>query len=176
MNMNPRLETDALILEPLVSAHAPLIYDALCDERIYAYIAQRPPESLETLAQRFHSLSSRRSPDGNQLWLNWVMRGKQGGYAGWLQATVQGEEADIAYIVFPKFWRLGFASQACRKLLEHLASELDVRRASATVDTENAASIRLLEALGFTRTSTQPATDMPGRLEHLYAKRLGLPD
>lgn len=91
---------------------------------------------------------------------------------GWLQATLRGDHADVAYIIFPAFWRLGYASHACQRLLQHLADEHAIHLASATVDTENSASIRLLESLGFTRVSTQPASDMPDRLEHRYEKRL----
>jgi [ribosomal protein S5]-alanine N-acetyltransferase len=166
------LVTDDLILEPLVAEHAGALYEPLRDERLYSYVPQRPPASREALKDRFGALSWRRSPDGSELWLNWAVKLKRDGYIGWLQATVLGDRADIAYIIFSAFWRKGYGSQACRRLLQHLADDHSVAVACATVDTENAASIHLLESLGFARLLTQPASDMPNRLEHCYEKPL----
>jgi [ribosomal protein S5]-alanine N-acetyltransferase len=168
----PDLRAENLVLEPLVAEHAGALYEALRDERLYAYVPQQPPVSREALEDRFRALSTRRSPDGQELWLNWAVKGERGDYVGWVQATVRGDRADIAYIIFPTFWRRGYAFQASRRVLQHLADDRSVRVASATVDTENVASIRLLESLGFTRLGTRPASDMPKRLEHHYERRL----
>jgi RimJ/RimL family protein N-acetyltransferase len=167
------LTTVDLALEPLLPSHAVELYDGLRDDRIYLHIPQSPPASQAALMERFLKLSARRSPDGRELWLNWALRRKDGECVGWVQATVHGDRsALVAWIVFPTFWRKGYATQACRQMLDYLRAECDVVDAIATVDAENVASIRLLEKLGFARVSTEKAADMEKRLEHRYEKML----
>ena len=66
------------ILEPLVPAHASAIYEQLLDKRQYEFIPQDPPTSLKALQRRYQALSSRLSPSGQEAWLNWVARLREG--------------------------------------------------------------------------------------------------
>ena len=43
------LETPRLLLEQLVLAHAPIIYEQLLEQRQYEFIPQSPPTSLQVL-------------------------------------------------------------------------------------------------------------------------------
>ena len=61
-----RLETSRLWIEPLIPAHATRLYERLQDERLYEFIPQNPPASLQALEDRYRALSSRRSPDGRE--------------------------------------------------------------------------------------------------------------
>ena len=155
------LQTRRLDLEPLNEAHADVLWAPLADPRLYSHVPQDPPLSLDALRERFVLLSARRSPQGDQLWLNWVMRERGAGpYRGRLQATVTGDAmAWIAYEVFPPHWGRGFASEGCRRMIEWLIDELGVRQFVAEVDSLNAASLRLLDRLGFARTAWREAAD-----------------
>ena len=83
------LQTQRLRLEPQREAHAEGLFELLCDARLYTHIPQEPPASLQALRERLAWLSGRRSPEGNELWLNWVMRGAvDGACIGRVQATV----------------------------------------------------------------------------------------
>ena len=57
----------------------------------------------------------------------------------------------IGYSLARHAWGNGYASEAVRRLLEYLFQELDLHRVVADCDVANAASIRLLERLGFRR-------------------------
>lgn len=85
-----------------------------------------------------------------------------------MQATLAGQRALIGYDFFPPFWRRGFAREACAEVLRFLVAECGTKTIEATVDVENAASIKLLEALGFSRVSTGPSDDMRGHTDHCY--------
>jgi RimJ/RimL family protein N-acetyltransferase len=64
----------------------------------------------------------------------------------------------------PAFCGRGYASEAIRALMAHAADGLGLRRLAAAVDVPNAASIRLVERLGF-----RPVAETPGpryRLRH----------
>jgi RimJ/RimL family protein N-acetyltransferase len=147
------LKTRRLVLEPLVPSHAAAIYEDLLDPRLYSFIPQDPPTSAEELRAKFTRLASRTSPDGHELWLNWVARFNDGNcYIGRFEASVYEDgSADIAYSVFPKFWRLGLAKEACEAVLDHLRRLYGVSGVAAEIDTRNLASIGLIESLGFER-------------------------
>lgn len=155
------LETRRLLLEPLLASHAARLYEHLLDGRLYTFIPQDPPASLEILEERYRKLSTRRSPDGREAWLNWAMRVRDGdGYAGLLEASVEGDRtAYIAYTAFVSYQRQGFATEACERLLRHLFGDYGVAVAVAEIDTRNAASIALVEALGFRRVSFHENAD-----------------
>jgi [ribosomal protein S5]-alanine N-acetyltransferase len=156
-----RLETPRLLLEPILPAHAPVLYESMQEERLYRFIPQDPPETLEALTDRYDFLSARRSPDGREAWLNWAVRERDSGdYAGTLETTVYPEAtAIIAYMVFVPFQRRGFAAEACERLLEHLFEGYRVNMVAAEIDTRNAASIALVESLGFERVGFQKDAD-----------------
>jgi len=83
-----------------------------------------------------------------------------GDFAGTIEATVhENLEATIAYTVFVPYQRRGFAAEACERLLEHLFGDHGVGVAAAEIDTRNAASIALVESLGFRRVALQKGAD-----------------
>ncbi|MDQ2818378.1 MAG: GNAT family N-acetyltransferase [Candidatus Eremiobacteraeota bacterium] len=166
------IETARLRLEPITTAHAAELFAGLSDRRLYRYYAGVPPASVDELARQYAQLSSQRSPDGKQIWLNWAMRDRGGDVVGRLQATIVGRTAIIGYDVFVPFWRRGFAKEGAAAMLESVSKRFGVRRAEAIVDTENVASIALLRSLGFRCAWTGPSDDMAGRMDHRYERRL----
>ena len=155
------LETRRLLLEPLTTAHAAKLYEGLLDGRLYAFIPQDPPASVRALEDRYRKLSARRSPDGSEAWLNWAMRDRDtGGYVGTLEATVErNRTSSIAYTVFASHQRKGFAAEGCERVLSHLFDDYGVVLAVAEIDTRNAASVALVESLGFRRVALHENAD-----------------
>jgi RimJ/RimL family protein N-acetyltransferase len=165
------LETERLLLEPLLPEHATLMLEGLADEHLYRFIPTDAPESAEALETRYRKLSSRRSPDGSEVWLNFAMRLREGTtpedgavtqatYVGTLEATVfPDRSAYIAYTVFVPSWHHGYAREGCARMLGHLVEDYRVRVVVAEMDTRNAASVSLAEALGFERVGTTLGAD-----------------
>ncbi|MGI8909111.1 MAG: GNAT family N-acetyltransferase [Rubrobacteraceae bacterium] len=155
------METERLLLEPILRRHAAVMYPLLQDVRIYRYIPQEPPDSLEALEQRYRNLESRLSPRGDEAWLNWAICLKPAQrHAGRVEATVTSDNtAYLAYELSPEFWGTGYATEACRRVLSFLFADYSVTGVTAEVDTRNAASIRLLERLGFERIGFQAGAD-----------------
>lgn len=147
----PTLNAPGLVLEPLTAAHAGELFPHLQDPALYTYIPHDPPPSLEALRARYARLENRRSPDGKELWLNWVAR-RDGAAIGNVQATCRSDDvAYVAYNVFVPFQRQGLAAKAVTAMLDHLHASAGMTTAKALVDTRNTASLRLLERLGFSR-------------------------
>lgn len=155
------IETGRLALEPLVPAHASRVYHHLQEVALYTYIPQEPPGSVEEVEERYRRLATRRSPDGRELWPNWAARLRSGGaYVGLFEATVRPDApALIAYTVFGPYQGRGYAGEGCRRMLAFLANDCGVRRVAAEIDTRNAASIALVESLGFARVGMRRDAD-----------------
>ena len=137
------------MLEPQTASHAEEMFGVLSDPAIYEY-ENAPPRSLEWLRKRFAKLETRRSPDGTEHWLNWVIRIPTSELIGYVQATVHPDgHAAIAYELASRFWGRGLARAAVEAMVSALEEDYGVRRLSAVFKRRNHRSQRLLERLGF---------------------------
>ncbi len=137
-------------LEPQTATHAAEMFAVLSDPRIYEY-ENAPPASLEWLRTRFEKLESRRSADGREQWLNWVIRVPGTGLVGYVQATVRADgSAGIAYELASAHWGKGLARQAVATMMRELSARYRVTLFTAVAKRANVRSTRLLERLGFT--------------------------
>jgi len=162
-------------LERLEPAHARILYEELKNPSLYTFIPQNPPETVKFLESTYVRLASGRSPDGRERWLNWaVCSAKEKAFVGTVQATVyEDRTADIAYAIFEQYWRRGYATQACRLMIDCLHRSHDAIRIEALVDTRNAASIALLEKLEFSRIAlVMQADNFKGASSDEYRFRL----
>jgi RimJ/RimL family protein N-acetyltransferase len=111
-----------LDLEPLAVAHAAELAPLLDDMSLHEFTGGAPlPEAA--LAARFARLAARRSPDGDQLWGNWVLRVRAtGAVAGMVQATLpaggpDAGPAEVAWVVVRAAQGRGYAKEAARSLV-----------------------------------------------------------
>jgi RimJ/RimL family protein N-acetyltransferase len=149
------IETARCTLEPQVAAHADAMFVVLRDPAIYEY-ENSPPASLESLRERFAKLESRRSADGSENWLNWIVRTKLAGPVGYVQATVRSDgSALIAYEFASAHWGQGLASEAVLAMIGELVENYRVQQLSALLKRANDRSRRLLERLGFSVASDE---------------------
>lgn len=143
------IATPRLCLEPQLASHAEAMFVVLSDPAIYTY-ENAPPASLDWLRERYAKLETRRSADGSEQWLNWVLRLREGGLIGTVQATVEPTaNAWIAYEVASAHWGRGLASEAVRAMIDELAAHYRVRRLRAMFKRANLRSLHLLERLHF---------------------------
>jgi len=166
------ITTPELVLEPLGVSHAEAMFELLSDPAIYPYLDYPPPPSVDHLRGVYAQLEARRSPEGDEAWLNWVIRPHGRALVGYVQATVaSNRQAYVAYILASKHWGHGYAQKAMQPMLEHLTSVYGVERCLATVEAENQRSIRLLERLGFRLVGVQEFPDHHlSPTERLYAR------
>jgi ribosomal-protein-alanine N-acetyltransferase len=157
------IDAGALSLEPQTVEHAEEMFAVLSDPAIYEFENQ-PPASLEWLRTRFGKLESRRSADGTEQWLNWVVRIAGGGLIGYVQATVRNDgSAAIAYELSSAHWGRGLARRAVDAMLGELAARYRVTVFVAVAKQQNFRSLRLLERLGFTFADS--GRQAPGEIE-----------
>jgi RimJ/RimL family protein N-acetyltransferase len=117
--------TDRLELEPLTRGHAAELFAGLNDPHLHGFIAGSPLP-LPALLDRYGRLESRRSPDGAQLWCNWVLRERASGTAvGTLQATLPAAgpaagPAEVAWVLTRAAQGHGYAREAATSLVGRL--------------------------------------------------------
>jgi RimJ/RimL family protein N-acetyltransferase len=142
--------TDELELRPIRAADAEDLVELLEEPALRDWLRAA---DVEELRERFRGWESRHSPDGTEAWLNWVARRREDGRAvAWVQATVRGEEAEIAYAVVSAERRRGYALEATSAVVDWLFASKGVRAVEAHIDPANRASAALAEALGLIRT------------------------
>jgi len=148
--------TERLDLEPLAVAHATELAPLLDDPSLHEFTGGAPLPAA-ALAGRYARLAARRSPDGSQLWGNWVMRvHASGAAAGVVQATLPAGgptagPAEVAWVVGRPAQGRGYASEAARSLVALLRD--DGWTVVAHIHPGHLASQRVASAAGLSPTS-----------------------
>lgn len=138
---------------PMSSAHAGIMFPILSDQKLYKFTGGSPPASEESLAGIYASRESRRSPDGHELWLNWLIwQTERGEAVGYTQATVHSTHAFVAWVVGTQHQGLGYASEAATALVKWL-EVLGVAEIRACVNPANTASQQVAQNAGLRETS-----------------------
>jgi RimJ/RimL family protein N-acetyltransferase len=144
------LRSATLTLEPLQESHADAMFEVLSSPEMYAYMPGKPPQSVAALRERYRALETRRSADGAQQWLNWIVRLQSGACTGFVQATVHPRRtADFAFAFAPQHWGRGVAFEASTTAIACLFEDFEVAALYCTIDPANRRSLRLVERLAF---------------------------
>jgi len=149
-----RIETPRLVLEPLRVAHADELQPLLDDQRLYRFIGGSPP-TLEELRHRHERQVVGHSPDGTRGWLNWVVRNRSTDLAvGTVQATLEPESAEIAWLIGTDHQGAGYAKEASAGMVGWL-QEHGIHGLTAHIHPGNHASIGVARHLGLKPDGTR---------------------
>ena len=146
--------TERLTLDPLVAADADAMFTVLDDERMHEFTGGSPL-SLDELRSRYERLAVGQSPDGSELWFNWIVRTTADATpVGVMQATVaaDGSSAEVAWEVGVPWQGRGLASEAATAVVSWLI-EHDVPLIRALVHPDHAASQRVAAHAGLEPTN-----------------------
>lgn len=145
----PPLRTARLDLEPLTVEHAGEMVGVLADPALYVVTGGEPP-SLDDLRERYRRQTAGASPDGSETWHNWVMRLRSTGEAvGFVQATVTGDVAELAWVVGTAYQGQGYAAEAAAAARDAMGPAGEVR---ACIAPGHTASERVARRLGLVAT------------------------
>ncbi len=143
--------SDRLVLEPLRVEHAPELAALLDDTRLHEFTGGEPAR-LDELTARYERQVTGGSADGTQQWFNWVLRRRDDGRAaGYVQATVVDDTAEVAWVVGMAHQGRGFAREAATAMTSWLAAH-GVRLLVAHVHPDHAASLAVARGLGLEAT------------------------
>ncbi len=149
--MNPTpIETERTVLSPLRVSDAGEMVTVLGDVALYEFTGGEPP-TPESLTDRYRRQTAG-SGNADETWCNWVIRADDDGRAvGFVQATVVGDSAEVAWVVGVRDQGRGLATEAAAAMCEWLTSH-DVRRVEAHVHPRHVASQAVAARIGLVRT------------------------
>jgi RimJ/RimL family protein N-acetyltransferase len=152
--MQPLL-TERLRIRPFTLDDAPFILRLLNEPSFIEYIADKGVRNLEHAAAYLaDGPIASQAARGHGLWLvEHRVTGNPMGMCGLIKRDSL-EEVDLGYAFVPEFWGLGYASEAAEACVAWGHEVLGLAGLLAIVSPGNAASIRLLQGLGFLRTGT----------------------
>ena len=140
-----------LTIEPLRREHAAEMVAVLSDPALYEFTGGEPPTPDE-LRARYERQAVGHSPDGSEVWLNWIVRTTDDARAiGFVQATVVDGRADVAWLIGTPWQGRGYATEAAQKMLA-LLEQRGVREITAHIRADHAASARVAANLGLSPT------------------------
>ena len=135
--------TARLTLRPARPEDLEAMHAVLSDPRATRWWSTPPHDSLEQTAAWLDSMIAN-GPDHPDFVIE--LDGLVIGKAGFWRLP------DVGYILQPDHWGQGFAGEAVAAAIDHVFATRDLDDLTADVDPDNAASIRLLERLGFVKT------------------------
>ena len=113
------LLTNRLVLTPLEPSDAFEMVDVLADSALYTFTGGEPP-GFAQLDERYKSQVAGPSDPGEQ-WHNWIIRiADSHSAAGFVQATVTNDHADVAWVVGMHWQHNGIAREAAAAMCRWL--------------------------------------------------------
>ncbi len=148
----PVLKTARLVLEPIDESHAAELCELFSDTNLHTFVPF-VPLTLEQQRDRCAKWAKRKSPDGKELWLNWIARDLATKMpVGHFQAGVKEDRnASVGYVVAGKFQNQGLATEALKSIFDYLQKDLAVHEVKAWSDTRNLASHHVARKMGMTQ-------------------------
>lgn len=141
-------ETDRLFLKPKTSQDNPILAEFLLDEEVTKYVSSVPNMRFKTKEEALDVLQ--KSWDEH----SWVIKLKDNTIIGCFSFEISGIEnntdyknVDIGYFIGKKFWKQGFAREACTLLALKLFQCSDVKVLNICVYEENTNSIKLVKTI-----------------------------
>ncbi|MFE3514620.1 GNAT family N-acetyltransferase [Streptomyces sp. NPDC059166] len=132
---------------PLDADHAREMAEVLFDPALHRWTGGEPEDAV-ALRVRYERQTAG-SPDPAELWWNWVLRVRADGcLAGYVQATVRGDRAEVAWVVGTRWQGRGYAKEAATALVGHLLAQRSLRAVVAHIHPGHAASAAVAAAAG----------------------------
>jgi len=151
-NEFPRLEAPRLILRQAVPGDRERLFALYADEEVMRYLPLDPFESIEEADDEmgWHARIFR-----ERTGLRWMIEerdtGSFVGTCGFLGIERQHNRMEIGYDLAREHWGKGYMPEAIRAVLDFGFGPLAANKIEARVDPDNAASVRLMDKLGFVR-------------------------
>jgi RimJ/RimL family protein N-acetyltransferase len=165
------MESERLKYTELQPDHLDSFHSLVRDVHVRRYLLDGrvlPIEWSEETILQSRSLFERR---GVGIWLaHHKLTDELVGFCGFLEIVSVHPEPQLVYAMFEKFTGSGYATEMARACIAQARTRDGFRTIIASVDEVNAASLRVLEKLGFERVETQQ-----GAFGNMYLLRLDGP-
>ncbi len=146
------LETKRLILRKFTLDDAEALHRIYHEPDVFKYFSKEPPDSVEIERANMVRHLDHYERHGFGLWAT-ILResGELVGRCGLISQQVDGvAEVEIGYLLSPRVWGRGLASEAARSIRDFGFEVLGHSRLISIIHTQNIASKRVATAIGMT--------------------------
>lgn len=148
----PTLETERLILRPLLLSDAPAYFEMRQAEELNRFSVHPPIDSLEEAVRVLALLETRVQSGSLYIWAM-ARRGENNliGAIGLPRFDAANRVTSLSYELRRDAWGTGLMREAARAVIDYAFRDLGIVRIQGEVDPANERSWKLGEALGFQR-------------------------
>jgi RimJ/RimL family protein N-acetyltransferase len=130
-------------------ADAAAIFEYAGDPEVARYAVWPISSSIDSVTERLRGREDDWSAGSEFHWVLTLLSNDQA--IGAIACSVSGHAAEFGFLVNRRYWGNGYATEACRAVVDWIFSVPSVCRLWATCDVENVASARVLEKVGLDR-------------------------
>lgn len=146
----PVLSSERLLLCETTIGEAPDFLRMRSDPRNMRYL-DRP--LMQNIAEAHEMIGRIRVNFLDNITISWTIRLKETnhfiGHIGYYRLDKVNHRAEVGYMLEHPYWRLGYASEALRTVLQYGFSTMHLHSVQAAVNPDNEASIGVLSKNGF---------------------------
>jgi RimJ/RimL family protein N-acetyltransferase len=180
LNVPEKITTSRLILRRPLLSDADAVFEFGRDQEVTLYMDWPAHTSVQAAKEYLRDCVPRWDTAQEYDWM--IALRDTGQVIGGISIRVRGHSADFGYILNRDFWGRGFATEAANAVVNWVFGIGSIYRVWATCDTENLASVRVLEKVGLTREgilrcwAIRPNISPKPRDAYVYSKVRGSGD
>lgn len=142
------IETERLLLRKITMDDKEDMFQLHTNAAVQKYTGEPLVESMEEMEQAIQTRIKDYEKYGYGRWATFLKNEMQ--FVGWagLAYLPEFDEIDLGYRLSPKYWGMGFATEASHAILTYGFDALELSRIIAIAMKENKASIRVMEKVG----------------------------
>lgn len=175
MNPEPpnQIDLQRVCLRQVTMEDAESIYEYGSDPLVAHYADWVCRTSIEPLIESIRARQGTWGEGGDYSWI--ISMSTDNRAIGGIRCMLDGDSAEIGFLLNRRFWGQGYAGVAASAVIDWVFTLPQICRVWATCDTENTASVRVLEKLGFERENVlnkaivRPQISPEPRDAYLYA-------
>ncbi|GAB3837086.1 GNAT family N-acetyltransferase [Hymenobacter jeollabukensis] len=147
------LRTPRLVLRRITPADAPALFALRTDAQVLTYLDREPENSLADIEALIGRIDENLASNTG---VNWAVARAEDeaqliGTCGLWRLIPEHHRGEIGYMLSPAAWGAGLMAEAAAAVCRYGFEQLKLHSIEGNVNPHNAASIRLLEQLGFVR-------------------------
>jgi ribosomal-protein-alanine N-acetyltransferase len=124
------------------------LFQTACDPEVMRFVDWPSPKDPATVEANLQNALTDWKNHSEYQWV--ILERLTGECAGTISCRPKDHAADFGYFLSRRYWGKGLATEAAKAVVSWLASQPEIWRIWASVDTENARSRRLLARVGLT--------------------------
>jgi RimJ/RimL family protein N-acetyltransferase len=153
-DVDTELETEHLFLSPMYATDSELLFELLKEPALHTFTGNETPSSVQELRKRLILWEQRRSPNGDEIWLNWTLRRKADGTViGYVQVSMKTSQGQIAWLIGLPFQKQGYATEATCRVMAWLKERIKSGEIRANIHPNHVASQAVARRLGLCLSS-----------------------